>query len=132
MEAVAQVERTSRVYETAAVGPPQPDYLNAAALVTYEGEAAALLEELLGIERGLGRVRGERWGPRTIDLDLLWAADLTVRTPTLELPHPRLAERAFALVPMLDVAPDARDPRTGSPYARPPGEVRPTAWLLGG
>ena len=70
--AVARVEGTSRVYATAPVGPPQPEYLNAAALVTWEGTAEELLDALLAIEAKLGRVRGERFGPRTIDLDVLW------------------------------------------------------------
>jgi 2-amino-4-hydroxy-6-hydroxymethyldihydropteridine diphosphokinase len=66
---VARVEKTSHVYATAPVGPPQPEYLNAAALVVWEGTAEALLDALLGIEAKLGRVRGgERFGPRTIDL----------------------------------------------------------------
>ncbi|MCC6646273.1 MAG: 2-amino-4-hydroxy-6-hydroxymethyldihydropteridine diphosphokinase, partial [Polyangiaceae bacterium] len=64
----------------------------------------------------LGRVRRERWGPRPLDLDRLWARDVAIDEPGLTVPHPRLAERAFALVPLLEVAPDARDPR-GRLYA---------------
>ena len=114
---VARVEVTSRLYESPAVGPPQGDYLNAAALVTWEGEPEALLDALLGIEAKLGRVRRERWGPRTIDLDVLWIEGREVRTPRLVVPHPELAKRAFAVAPLLDVAPAA-------PYAVPPGELR--------
>lgn len=126
LRAVASVEATSRVFETAPVGPPQPDYLNAAALVRFEGTPEALMDALLAIEASLGRVRAERNGPRTVDLDVLWIDGLAVETPRLLVPHPRLRERAFAVAPLLDVAPDARDPRTGEPYAVPPGEAHPT------
>jgi 2-amino-4-hydroxy-6-hydroxymethyldihydropteridine diphosphokinase len=83
----------------------------------------ALLDDLLSIEAVLGRIRRERWGPRTIDLDLLWIDGLVVDHPRLAVPHPRLRERAFAVVPLLDVAPDARDPTTDEPFAVPPGEI---------
>ncbi len=125
-EAVARLSRVStvlarsHVYETAPVGgPPQGDYLNAAVLVDYNGEPLALLDELLRIEAELGRERYVRWGPRTVDLDLLWIEGLVVEHPRLFVPHPRLAERAFALVPLLEVAPGARDPRSGHPYLAP-------------
>jgi 2-amino-4-hydroxy-6-hydroxymethyldihydropteridine diphosphokinase len=129
--AVARVERTSHVYATAPVGPPQPEYLNAAALVTWAGSPEELLGALLRIEARLGRVRGEeRFGPRTIDLDVLWIEGLALESPTLTVPHPRLTERAFALAPMLEVVPDARDPRSNEPYLLPQGEVRRTEDLL--
>jgi 2-amino-4-hydroxy-6-hydroxymethyldihydropteridine diphosphokinase len=131
LRAVARVEATSRVYETAPVGPPQPRYLNAAALVVWEGTPESLLEALLAIEASLGRVRGEeRLGPRTIDLDVLWIEGTAVETSTLTVPHPRLVERAFALLPMLEVAPDAADPRTGARYVAPPGDARRTEEVL--
>jgi 2-amino-4-hydroxy-6-hydroxymethyldihydropteridine diphosphokinase len=72
---------------------------------------------LLGIEATLGRVRREKWGPRTIDLDVLWIEGREVRTPRLTVPHPELAKRAFAVAPLLDVSP-------GAPYAVPEGELR--------
>lgn len=122
---VAPVAKVSRCYASAPLGgPPQPAFLNAAALVEYGGSATDLLDELLAIEARLGRTRGARWGPRVIDLDLLWAEDLVVETESLSLPHPRLAQRAFALLPMLELVPGARDPRTGRPYVVPPGDVR--------
>ena len=129
---VAGVEATSHLYATAPVGgPAQPEYLNAAALVAWEGPARALLDALLAIEAGLGRVRGaERFGPRTIDLDVLWIEGVALEQDALTVPHPRLAERAFALAPMLEVAPGAREPRTGVPYVVPPGEVRRTGDVL--
>jgi 2-amino-4-hydroxy-6-hydroxymethyldihydropteridine diphosphokinase len=124
LRTVATVLATSRVYATAPVGPPQPEYLNAAALITWNEDAEALLDALLAIESGLGRVRGEKWGPRTIDLDVLWIEGQAVATPRLVVPHPHLKERAFALAPMLEVAPGARDPATGEGYGVPQGQVR--------
>ncbi|HOU89644.1 MAG TPA: 2-amino-4-hydroxy-6-hydroxymethyldihydropteridine diphosphokinase [Polyangiaceae bacterium] len=127
----------SSLYETDPVGgPPQGPYLNAAALLEAAVAPRRLLEALLVAERTLGRVRRERWAPRRIDLDLLWAGDLIVSEPDLEVPHPRLGERAFALVPLLEVVPDARDPRTGEPYAGvlaglPPARVRRLGALAG-
>lgn len=128
---IARVEATSRVYETAPIGPPQPDYLNAAVRVAWDGDAEALLDALLAIERALGRERRERWGPRVIDLDVLWIDGDIVATPRLEVPHPRLAERAFAVLPLLDVAPRAIDPRTGRAIVAPDDTgVRVTAHAL--
>lgn len=117
---IACVEATSRVVETAPVGgPPQGDFLNAAVCVAWDGTGETLLDALLGIERALGRERREKWGPRTIDLDVLWIDGLVVDTPRLVVPHPHLLERAFAVVPLLDVAPNAIDPRTGSQIVAP-------------
>jgi 2-amino-4-hydroxy-6-hydroxymethyldihydropteridine diphosphokinase len=111
----------SRVYETAPVGgPPQPPFLNAAILVESVVSPLSLLDALLRIEGELGRVRqGERFGPRTLDLDVLWADGLVVDEPRLVVPHPRLIGRAFALVPMLELVPGARDPRTRLAYISP-------------
>ena len=111
------VAATSRIYETAPVGPPQPDYLNAVVLLETERSPEELLDGLLAIERSMGRVRAEKWGPRVIDLDLLWMDGVVVGTERLTVPHPHLRARAFALAPMLEVVPDARDPVTGEPYA---------------
>lgn len=128
---IARVQRVSRVYETEPIGgPPQPAFLNAAALVEYEGEPLELLDALLAIEGRFGRVRRERCGPRTLDLDLLWIEGLEVNAPRLVVPHPRLHERAFAVVPLLEAAPGARDPVTGRVYAVPPGDVRATGEIL--
>jgi len=106
----------SALYETAPLGPPQPAYLNGALRLTTSLEPVALLSALLAIERGLGRIRRERWGPRTIDLDILWFQDREFASPELTVPHPGLRDRAFALRPLLDVAPDATDPRDGTSY----------------
>jgi 2-amino-4-hydroxy-6-hydroxymethyldihydropteridine diphosphokinase len=117
LAARGHVSAVSALYRTAPVGGPlQPDFLNAAVRLEYPGAPEALLAALLEIERGFGRERRERWGPRLLDLDLLWIMDRPVRTATLEVPHPRLAERTFALDPLLDVAPTATDPHTGRPY----------------
>ncbi len=109
-------------------GPPgQPPYLNAV-LVVRQGpghepwpDPLALLERLLRLEAAFGRERRERWGPRRLDLDLLWCGELSGRSPELELPHPRLGERAFVLAPLAAIDPDlplpaapALTPRTAS------------------
>ena len=117
------VLRRSPVYETApAGGPPQGDYLNAAVLVVTSLDGREILRRTLDIERALGRERSAevRWGPRTIDLDLLWIEGEAVDEEGLAVPHPRLAERPFAVRPLLDVAPDAVDFRNGKAYATLP------------
>jgi 2-amino-4-hydroxy-6-hydroxymethyldihydropteridine diphosphokinase len=117
----------SRVYQTPPVGPPQPDYFNAAVRVSSPVPPADLLTVSLHIERALGRTRPDpvRWGPRTIDIDVLWYAGGRIDAPGLEVPHPRLNERSFALLPLLDVAPDARDPESGRRYAELPASHEP-------
>lgn len=108
-DARMEVEAVSRVYETPPWGPPQPHYLNAAVRITTSLVPTDVLALCLEVEASLGRVRKERWGPRTIDLDVLYAEEdgraLAVSEVQLEVPHPRLAERAFALAPLLDVMP---------------------------
>lgn len=104
-----RVIQSSGLYRTRAVGPErQPDFLNATVLLTWPGPPGQLLDVCLDLERRAGRVRraGERWAPRTLDLDLLLADGLVCRGPRLALPHPRLAQRGFALLPAADVAPD--------------------------
>jgi 2-amino-4-hydroxy-6-hydroxymethyldihydropteridine diphosphokinase len=111
------VERRSHWYQTKAVGPPQPDYLNGCALLQVTLSPQALLQSLLEIEANFGRVRRERWGPRTLDLDLLLFDDLILDLPRLQIPHPRMAERAFVLVPLAEIAPDWQDPTSGQTIA---------------
>lgn len=96
-------------------GPPQSDYLNSALLLGTSLSPREVLARALAVERGLGRIRPDpvRWGPRTIDIDMLWIEGLAVDEPGLLVPHPYLHERTFALRPLLDVAPDAVDPRSG-------------------
>lgn len=117
------VRAVSGLYETPpAGGPPQGDYLNGAALVETALAPREMLAACLEVERSLGRIRPDpvRWGPRTIDVDLLWIEGEAVDEADLVVPHPRLRERTFALRPLLDVAPEAVDPRSGEAYARLP------------
>lgn len=100
------LEAQSSVYQTAAVGPPQPDYLNVCALLSTDYSPLSMLETLLAIETAFGRVRRERWGPRLLDLDLLLFDDQIVDQPGLQIPHPRMVERAFVLVPLAEIAPN--------------------------
>jgi 2-amino-4-hydroxy-6-hydroxymethyldihydropteridine diphosphokinase len=107
----------STLRETEPWGPvEQPGYLNGAVAVETELGPRELLDALLAIERRLGRVRAdeERWGPRTIDLDLLLYGDLVLDEPGLEIPHPRLHERRFALEPLAELASDAVVPGRGT------------------
>jgi 2-amino-4-hydroxy-6-hydroxymethyldihydropteridine diphosphokinase len=115
--ALGRVGRVSAIYETDPVGEPQPNFLNAALRLLTSLTPVELLDGLLAIEEHLGRVRRERWGPRIIDLDILWCSDVRVSTERLTVPHPELCRRAFALVPLLDVAPEAINPTDQIPYS---------------
>jgi len=99
--------RASSAWETAPVGPPQPDYLNAVVEVDACLTPRAHLAALHRIERAFGRVRdpATRWTARTLDLDLLWQGGLELRRGDLILPHPRLVERSFVLAPLAQLAP---------------------------
>ncbi|HEY9597157.1 MAG TPA: 2-amino-4-hydroxy-6-hydroxymethyldihydropteridine diphosphokinase [Cyanophyceae cyanobacterium] len=105
-------------YQTTPVGPPQPDYLNGCALLDVELTPQDLLETLLRIEAQFGRIRQEPNGPRTLDLDLLLVDNLILNIPHLQLPHPRMRERAFVLVPLAEIAPDWIDPISGKAIAQ--------------
>jgi len=114
---LGKVTGVSQLYETDPVGGPvQPDYFNAAVCLETELEPTSLLVHLLEIERNHGRVRQLRWGPRHLDLDILWIEGRAIHELGLTIPHARLLERNFALVPLLEVAPDALDPNTGLAY----------------
>ncbi|UPG88672.1 2-amino-4-hydroxy-6-hydroxymethyldihydropteridine diphosphokinase [Luteibacter aegosomaticola] len=110
-----RVTARSRFYRTPPWGPvAQPDFVNAAIAVDTSLDAHALLDALLATERAFGRVRdGERWGPRTLDLDLLAYGDIVMADERLTVPHPRIAERAFVLLPLADIAPGAVLPGLG-------------------
>jgi 2-amino-4-hydroxy-6-hydroxymethyldihydropteridine diphosphokinase len=106
-----RIVAVSPVYETDPVGgPEQPDYLNAVAVVETDRAPYDLLELAQGVEAALGRVQVERWGPRTVDIDIVVYDDLLSDDPRLTLPHPLAAERAFVLVPWHDVEPAAELP----------------------
>ncbi|HEX9891340.1 MAG TPA: 2-amino-4-hydroxy-6-hydroxymethyldihydropteridine diphosphokinase [Actinomycetota bacterium] len=119
--------RSSRVYETEPVGGPeeQPQYLNAVIEVDTDLEPRGLLAVCLGIEDDMGRVRGERWGPRIIDLDVLTFGDDEVHEDGLDVPHPLMHERGFVLLPLLELDPDPPLPggRRVSDVALPLGAV---------
>lgn len=100
------VMRVSPLYGSAPVDAGGPDYLNAVAELTTTLAPQALLEALQAIERGAGRERPYRNAPRTLDLDILWFGGQVIDSPALTVPHPRMAERAFVLRPLADLAPD--------------------------
>jgi 2-amino-4-hydroxy-6-hydroxymethyldihydropteridine diphosphokinase len=112
--ALPGVVGVSTLRETAPVGVTgQPDFLNGAVALDTAMTARELLDGLLAIERALGRERGERWGPRTIDLDLLLYGDEVIVEPGLAVPHPRLHERRFALEPLAELDPGLVIPGRG-------------------
>ncbi|HKY92976.1 MAG TPA: 2-amino-4-hydroxy-6-hydroxymethyldihydropteridine diphosphokinase [Nevskiaceae bacterium] len=122
----------SRLYRSAPMGPPgQPDYCNAVAAVDTTLAPRALLDALLAIERGAGRVRGgDRWGPRILDLDLLHVEGVALDEPGLHLPHPGLAQRNFVIVPLADIAPALDIPGVGlaADLARAAGQEGLAPW----
>ena len=114
----SQLIHHSRLYRSAAWGlAAQPDFVNGVALLETSLPARALLDAMLDLERGFGRVRRERWGPRVLDLDLLLYGQSIIDEPGLHVPHPHLHERAFALVPMLEVDPAVVIPGRGTARA---------------
>ena len=114
---LGRVVTASGVYETAPQGMvDQEPFYNAVVLVETDLDPVELVGRLLDTERQMGRVRGPRWGPRLIDLDLILYGDRSIRTPSVEVPHPRYRQRRFVLEPLVEVWPDARDP-DGTPVA---------------
>ncbi|MES0872493.1 2-amino-4-hydroxy-6-hydroxymethyldihydropteridine diphosphokinase [Sinimarinibacterium thermocellulolyticum] len=112
--ALGRMLAVSTFYRSAPMGPAeQPDYCNAVCAIDTALEAEALMDALLAIERGMGRVRSVRWGPRLIDLDLLHVEGLHCATATLTLPHPGIARRNFVLVPLAEIAPGLHIPGVG-------------------
>lgn len=112
------VEQVSSIYETEPVGyTDQANFLNVVILIRTSLSAGDLLDVCQGIEQTLGRERTIRWGPRTVDLDILLYNQEKIEKEDLIVPHPRMAERAFVLIPLLEIAPDIKSPVTGEPYS---------------
>lgn len=101
----SELKAVSRWYQSVAVGPEQPDYINGVAELYTNNSPLELLALLQGIENAQQRKRVQRWGPRTLDLDLLLYADRGIDEPALIVPHPRMFERNFVLCPLYDIAP---------------------------
>lgn len=105
--------KVSSFYETEPVGyVDQPDFLNLCVEIQTELSPKAVLERGLAIEQQLHRVRKERWGPRTLDIDILLYGDQIIEEQDLTIPHPRMTERAFVLIPLQEIAPNKIEPRT--------------------
>lgn len=114
LEQSTELIARSSLYTTKPVGgPPQPDYVNAVVIIDSELPAHDLLDLLHGIEKSMGRVRNERWGPRVIDLDLITYGDVVSEKEELILPHPRAHERRFVLEPWLEIDYSAKLPPHG-------------------
>ena len=115
VEGLPNVVARSAVYETEPVGgPDQPDFLNAVVALETDLTPRALLRVCQRLEQAAGRVRTEHWGPRELDVDILLMGEIRMTEPDLEIPHPRMGERAFVLGPLADVAPDLVDPETAA------------------
>jgi 2-amino-4-hydroxy-6-hydroxymethyldihydropteridine diphosphokinase len=114
LEESTELIAQSSLHQSKAVGgPPQPDYINAVCIVESDLPAQELLNLLHGIEKSMGRVRPIKWGPRTIDCDLISYGDLEIASETLSLPHPRAHERRFVLEPWLEIDLEANLPGFG-------------------
>ena len=109
-----QLIRHSTLFESPPLGPPgQPDYVNAVAMLVTSLDAYALLDQLQALEQRHGRQRGERWGARSLDLDLLLYGQDRINSPRLQVPHPQMLQRAFVLVPLFELAPELVMPGIG-------------------
>lgn len=108
---VGKITQISSLYQTAAWGPiPQNDFINQVIEVETKLSAQELMDILLEIELQQGRVRQERWGPRTLDLDIIFFGEQLISTENLEIPHPRMEDRKFVLIPMVEINPNLIHP----------------------
>jgi 2-amino-4-hydroxy-6-hydroxymethyldihydropteridine diphosphokinase len=128
--------RGSRVYDAAPMGPSQPRYLNAVVELEAALPPEQLLAALRAVEQAAFRERGLRWGPRTLDLDLLLYGDHVIRTPSLTVPHPGLIPRRWVLAPLAELCPERIVPGTGATVAEllqavPPYDMRPVGLYPG-
>lgn len=126
VDALPDVVAVSPVYETDPVGGPegQGQYLNCVVMLITDRTPRQLLSLCRELEAAAGRTRGERWGARTLDVDVLLVGDAVVDDPDLQVPHPRMWDRAFVLVPLADVAPDlVRTPPKADDGVRPAGRL---------
>ena len=114
---------TSSWYQTLPIGPPQPDYINGCIILQVQQNPEELLTILQAIELQFGRVRKEKWGARTLDLDILLYEDSVMQTPKLTIPHSNLRERAFVLVPLAEIAPNWLEPVSKKAIAQLAKEV---------
>jgi 2-amino-4-hydroxy-6-hydroxymethyldihydropteridine diphosphokinase len=104
---LGRIKTTSSVYRTKAWGKPdQPDFFNQVVVIAFSGTAAHALDTILEIEHKMGRVRTQKWGVRTIDIDILYFGNEVLHTEKLTVPHPALHSRRFTLVPMVEILPD--------------------------
>jgi 2-amino-4-hydroxy-6-hydroxymethyldihydropteridine diphosphokinase len=111
---IGKISVYSSIYQTEAWGPiQQADFLNQVILVSTSLAPQACLTEMLAIEKEFGRERKERWGPRTLDLDILYYSDVVIAEADLTVPHPRIVDRKFILTPLAEIAPFYVDPTSG-------------------
>ncbi|MHA8050943.1 2-amino-4-hydroxy-6-hydroxymethyldihydropteridine diphosphokinase [Aquirufa sp. ROCK-SH2] len=110
---VGEITKFSSFYQTAAWGPiKQADFINQVIEVSTRLSATDLMQTLLEIEKEMGRIRDERWGPRTLDLDILFFGDQIIAKENLEIPHPRMEDRKFVLIPLAEINPNFIHPKS--------------------